>query len=821
MRNILVRGATLAVGLTVGLAGPAHAACPTFPLMLTATGAGAGDALGYAVANVGDVNGDGYADVLVGAPSNDAGGAEAGRAYLYFGGPLSDTTPDLVLTGEAADDAFGQAVAGMGDMNDDGFGDMIVGAPYHDANGSGSGRAYVFYGGSSPDTIPDVILDGAASNTFLGYSVAGAGDVNDDGFADVIVGAYAGGGSSQGRAYVFHGGLFPNSVPDLTLTGATNGDQFGASVGGAGDVNWDGFDDVIVGARLNDAAGADAGRAYVYFGGDPTDAIADLTLTGQASGDVFGTSVSGAGDMNLDGYDDVVVGAPYNDINGDFSGRAYVYFGGLTPNSTPDLFLNLAAPGDLFGISVARAGDVNGDLYPDVIVGAYTNDYNGLNAGRAYVYLGSATPDAVPDLYYHGDASGDQFGFSVSGGGDVNGDGFADLVMGATGNDVGGLQAGRAYVYGLRIPEVVINGNADASYGAPIAVQSIGTLFGNATSGTPGFANGSELDAIYARLTPRALCLLLAGNLQSDYKKLDLYFDTQPGEGQNKLRGDNPAVDGDGLNRMGDDGSGNGMRFDQDFSPDYYLTVTGGDTGGGHYEMFANWAELLTHGGGTARFLGRTDALSSGLLATGSNPHDIRLTINNSNTAGVTSGSGPSSGAGVTTGVEIWIPMPAFGCPPGCIRMAAVVNGSLYDFVSNQVIGSLPAETSNLGDPRFVDFSAIPGSQYITICREDLVGVSPPPSPLRTFVAAASPNPFFSSTELRFTLREEAPVSIEVYDVAGQRVSRLLDRTIAAGSHTVRWSGRDAAGHPLAPGVYYLRMESRGVVATRKVVKLQ
>ncbi len=690
--------ALLALALAApGPSRPAAADCQSSPLLLTATGAAAGDALGFAVGNAGDFNGDGYDDVIAGAPAHDAGGDDAGRAYVYFGGPFADSVADVVLTGEAAGDAFGQAVAGVGDLNDDGFDDLVVGAPYHDAIGPGSGRAYVFYGGASPEATPDLILDGIALNSYFGYSVAGAGDLNDDGFADVIVGAYANATGERGRAFVYFGALFPDNDPDLIYNGETTGDSFGASVAGAGDINWDGYDDVIVGARLNDAGGAEAGRAYVYYGGSLPNTVPDLILTGESPGDAFGTSVASAGDMNLDGYDDVIVGAPYNDALGSFAGRAYVFLGGFVPNATPDVILQVTAPGDLFGSAVAAAGDMNGDLYSDVIVGAYTSNYSGLDAGRAYVFFGSAAPEGIADAYYQNAAPGDHFGFALAGGGDFDGDGNSDVVMGAPSQDAGGLQAGRAEVYGLRLPEVTIDGTAEGAYGAPVRVQSLGTQFGNSSLGAAGFANGSELDAIYARFTPRALCLVIAGNLQSDYKKLDLYFDTRPGEGQNRLRGDNPNLDGNGLNRMGDDGSGNGLRFDPDFAPDYYLTVTGGDTGGGQYEMFVNWAELATGGGGAGRFIGRTGARSNGVLATGTNPDGIRATIDNANVAGVGPGNGPSSGAGVTTGVELWIPLSAIGCPTGCFRMAAVVNGSLYDFVSNQVLGALPVGTSNLG----------------------------------------------------------------------------------------------------------------------------
>jgi hypothetical protein len=263
------------------------------------------------------VNNDGYDDLIVGASYNDAGGSDAGRAYVYSGqtGGLLWT-----FTGEAASDRLGWSVSGAGDVDDDGHDDLIVGARYNDAGGSAAGRAYV-YSGQTGGLL--WTFTGEAAGDRLGTSVSEAGDVNDDGYGDVIVGARNNdaGGSNAGRAYVYSGqtgGLL------WTFTGEGSSNYFGHAVSGAGDVDDDGYDDLIVSAPSNDAGGTDAGRAYVYSGQTGSRLV---RFTGGAAGDRMAWSVSGAGDVNNDGYDDLIVGACCQDAGGTDAGRAYVYSG--------------------------------------------------------------------------------------------------------------------------------------------------------------------------------------------------------------------------------------------------------------------------------------------------------------------------------------------------------------------------------------------------------------------------------------------------------------------------------------------------------------
>jgi len=261
-----------------------------------------------------------------------------------------------------------------------------------------------------------------------------------------------------------------------------------------------------------------------------------------------------------------------------------------------------------------------------------------------------------------------------------------------------------------------IDGTRDALYYGLIVEQNTQTGFGDSNLGQVDYANGSELDAAYsyADMTNQILYLFLAGNLESNFNKLEIFFDTVAG-GQNRLRGDNSNVDFGGLNRMGDDGSGNGLRFDTGFEADYWIGITGG---GNPYALYANWAQLLTLGGGPGYYLGTTGAASNGILSGGFNPHGIRVTINNSNTGGVTAGTGtvpPGVGASVTTGVELAIPFAAIGIMGATvIKVTVFINGAGHDFVSNQVLAGIGGG-GNLGEPRNVNFGNIPGDQFFYV----------------------------------------------------------------------------------------------------------
>jgi FG-GAP repeat/Dockerin type I domain/FG-GAP-like repeat len=403
-------------------------------------GTGGSDWFGHSISSAGDFNFDGVGDVVVGAHWDDAG---TGKMYVFSG---DDGEELFSVEGETAESRLGRSVAGGSDLTGDGLGDVVVGAiGFSGTAGTNCGKAYVYQGLSESRFCG---LIGTDSVEHYGVSVSGAGDVNNDGYDDLIVGAM-GYYYSTGMAIVYSG------LDGTYLYGFTGDDPydfFGFSVSGAGDVNQDGYADVVVGAYQG--ASNNYGYVHVYSG---LDASTLHTFGGDSSGVVLGLSVSGAGDVNKDGYADIIAGAPgYNSG----TGRTYVYSGhdGTTLHT-----FDGENEFDQFGFSVSGAGDVNKDGYADLIVGTY-------NTNRAYVYSGLDGSS----LYTFDGNPGDRLGESVSDAGDVNNDGYADLIVGAKGHN--GSKGG-AYVYSGLDGNLLHTFNGDNSdYRLGYSVSSAGDI---------------------------------------------------------------------------------------------------------------------------------------------------------------------------------------------------------------------------------------------------------------------------------------------------------------------------------------------------------
>jgi hypothetical protein len=367
--------------------------------------------------------------------------------------PLS-TVPNWTAESNQTGAEFGTSVASAGDVNGDGFSDVIVGANTFDAGELDEGRAFVYHGSATGlSTTANWTAESNQPNAQFGFSVASAGDVNGDGFSDVIVGVrlFDNGETDEGRAYVYHGsaaGL--GTTANWTAESNQANAYFGWSVASAGDVNGDGFSDVIVGAIFYDGGQADEGRAFLYHGSaSGLSTTPNWTAESNQVAAYFGYSVASAGDVNGDRFSDVIVGAANFDNGQSDEGAVFAYHGSAAGLSAiPNRTVESNQDFAYFGRSVALAGDVNGDGYSDIIVGARFFDSGQTDEGAAFVYHGSvAGLSSSPNWLAVGNQANAQFGASVASAGDVNGDGFSDVIVGAANFDNGQSDEGAAFVY--------------------------------------------------------------------------------------------------------------------------------------------------------------------------------------------------------------------------------------------------------------------------------------------------------------------------------------------------------------------------------------
>jgi len=432
-------------------------------------GLAAYDRTGASLSMGGDVDNDGNSDILIGASVHDGSGLSRGAAYLLLGdvtGEVAAGDGEASLFGEADHDRAGSSVAIVGDTNGDGYADLVIGAFAEDAGGGEAGAAYLVLGPVSGDIElgdADAKLIGEVGEDHAGMVVAAAGDTNDDGNMDFYVGApgYDSGALSEvGASYLIHGPLDDDadlSFAYIRYIGAGNGEESGSSLASAGDFNGDGFDDALIGAPNGTEGGVYTGAVYLVLNDDgPGGSMgldeADARWHGINGGDQAGYSIASAGDQNGDGLSDIIIGAPGNDSGGAGSGAAFIVYGGTSmlcddgelcdslPLAAADAILIGERGDDYSGGAVSGGSDIDGDGVPDVAIGSRTEDSTDSDAGSASVMFGplAGSIDMSESMAkVVGLNAGDWTGAAVAMGGDINGDGFGDLLVGAPQLDVG------------------------------------------------------------------------------------------------------------------------------------------------------------------------------------------------------------------------------------------------------------------------------------------------------------------------------------------------------------------------------------------------
>ncbi len=478
------------------------------------TGTQASEFLASGALTTCDLNHDGHRDVIVGADSFDGAAADTGKVWVYLGtatGP--STTASWTAEGDQSGDLFGFEVA-CADFNGDGFDDLAISANGYTANGlTAAGAVFLWYGGSSgpgnPTGLgPNGTPTNAAWATFgskadadYGYSIADAGDVNKDGVHDLIVGAPHYNGTVlqplEGKVYVYLGS--PSGLP-TTASWTAEPSQAEAVMGGrvasAGDVNGDGYADILIDSCYESPPNPNTcpGRAFLYLGSatglgpNGTPSNADWFADGDGVGQQFGYWLGTAGDVNRDGYGDVIIGASEETVNAHTqAGRVYVWFGGpsgtgnpsgLGPNGTPanaDWKAEGDQTGGRLGFFVGTAEDVNGDGYADIWSCSFDYSPGGLTqAGATWIWFGGPSglgPTGTPsnaDWVVQGDVAGESYGSQARGTGDLNGDGFGDFVVSASGATVNGNpNAGEVYIYFGTCGSTDGDGDGVAPPGAP------------------------------------------------------------------------------------------------------------------------------------------------------------------------------------------------------------------------------------------------------------------------------------------------------------------------------------------------------------------
>ena len=805
---------------------------PSFPLLATPVMVKQSIAnahFGYSVGSAGDVNGDGFADFMVGAPDTPQG-TGSGAAYLYFGNEArAFAFPSDEFDGNTLNSAMGVSVGQLGDVNGDGRTDYAAGEP----NSVGAGLMYYRGGQAIPYSV-DLRLAGQGyyESTYLGYTATTA-DMDGDGFDDLIAASPIGGQEGDNRGYIsyWRGGPKPfpaagapplsGATPDWTYTGTQPLGLIGFSLANAGDVNGDGYEDLLSGG-YNWANGEAAEGHAILFYGSPSGpgALPNWEVESNEAGSESGLSVAGGGDLDGDGFDDIAIAAPYAAGGGSGRGVVRIYKGAaLGPAHLPWVTLSGAQDDANFGISCAIVGDIDRDGYDDLVVGAPFYSEGETGEGRILVYRGSATGVHAPaSQEIQINVANAQFGQLVTRIGDVNGDGYADVAVGAPNYANGVSNQGKLNIYygspaGLVTPAgwTLDGGQVDLHLGAN-GVSGCGDYDGDGYNdvfvGQPNFDGASGIDV---------------GRLQ--------IYQGGPG-GLSTI----PLIDLDGGNPFYYLGyTGGGMAdFNGDGQSDFWFSAPGytlvSASEGAMGVSYGNLYGLNEFNPDRAGSAWRTDLLSPigvGLRSKATNAFALR-------------GTGRSPAGRTKMRIEYEVkpqatPFNFLGRGFGAWQSgASVVPG-------HGTTAALTANVTGLGTnsryhwrARYRSSSPLfPWTPWfgserngstermlVTGGYPGIVAADPVQAGTLALVSP-SPNPSFGTVSLGFDLPRAGDASLVLYGVDGRRVRTLFAGRADAGRTTLTWDGKDSAGRAMPAGAYFARVTFAGEEKVGKIVRVR